>query len=139
MTPASKFIALPRADKWLLCEACLALALARLLVLTVPFRFVARWLAMAPETAGSDDGRITRICHAVETAARHVPFNAVCLPQAMAAKAMLARRGCGSSFHLGVSLSSPGGMSAHAWLEAGGRIVIGASGMVQITPVARFG
>ena len=122
-----------------MCEAALALALARFLILIVPFRFLARRLALSPESATDDERHIARICRAVEVAARHVPFNAVCLPQAMAAKVMLARRGLGSSFHLGAGLSDAGAMSAHAWLESGGRVLIGSAGVAAVTPLARFG
>ena len=62
-------------------------------------------------------------------AGRNVPWNAVCLPQAMAAKAMLARRGCGSSFRLGADFDAQGRIIAHAWLVAGGTIVVGAAGV----------
>jgi Transglutaminase-like superfamily len=72
-------------------------------------------------------------------AARNVPWSAVCLPQAMAAKAMLARRGCGSSFHLGANYNAQGKLIAHAWLVAGGTVVVGAAGIGGVTPLARFG
>ena len=134
-----KFLARPPARRWLLCEAALALALARLLIAAVPFRIVARWLALAPQTGPCDGQLAAAVCRAVETAARHVPFQALCLPQAVAAKAMLARRGCGTTLHLGAGLTSPGTMAAHAWLEAGGQVIIGAAGKDGVTPLARFG
>ena len=71
-------------------------------------------------------------------AARNVPWNAVCLPQAMAAKAMLARRGQGSSLHLGTAMAEDG-LAAHAWLVAGDEIVVGEDGLPDMTPLARFG
>lgn len=123
----------------LIGEAALALALARLLIATLPFRVLAGWLAFGPTQATGNDCEIAQVCRAVESAARHVPFSALCLPQAMAAKAMLARRGFGSTFHLGASRSDAGAMTAHAWLAAGGRVVIGASGMQGVSPLARFG
>src|SRR5947208_1752518 len=94
------FLDMRGTDRRLLCEATLMLAGARLLVLTVPFRRLAPWLAGAPETSSCDLALLGRVRLAVTTAARNVPWNAVCLPQALAAKAMLARRGCGSSVHL---------------------------------------
>src|SRR5580704_5629647 len=102
------FLGMSGADRFLVCEAILALALARLIVLTVPFRLMAPWLSRAPHTGACDEALVLRVRTAVTTAARNVPWNAVCLPQAMAAKAMLARRGCGSSFHLGACLSVQG-------------------------------
>jgi hypothetical protein len=86
-----------------------------------------------------DEILLLSVRKAVTTAARNVPWNAVCLPQAMAAKAMLARRGCGSSFHLGADFDAQGKLIAHAWLVAGGTIVVGAAGIAGVTPLARFG
>jgi hypothetical protein len=133
------FLGMSGADRWLVCEAILALAVARLIVLTVPFRFMAPWLARAPDTGACDEALLLRVRRAVTAAARNVPGNAVCLPQAMAAKAMLARRGCGSSFHLGADFDAQGKLIAHAWLVAGGTVVVGAAGIAGVTPLARFG
>ena len=57
----------------------------------------------------------------------------------MAAKAMLARRGCGSSIHLGAGFGAAEKLIAHAWLEAGGKVVVGAAGIPGMSPLARFG
>lgn len=50
----------------------------------------------------------------------YVPFKAICLPQAIAAKLMLERRGVASSLHLGAALHTRSGKAfeAHAWLDA---------------------
>jgi hypothetical protein len=132
------FLGMSDADRLLVCEAILALALARLVVLTVPFRFMVPWLSRAPETSACDAALLLRVRKAVTMAARNVPWNAVCMPQAMAAKAMLARRGRGSSFHLGANIEQ-GKLVAHAWLVAGGTVVVGAAGIAGVTPLARFG
>ena len=87
------FLRMRGRDRLMVGEAVLLLATARLIVLTVPFRVIARWLARAPETGACDDDLLLRVRRAVTTAARNVPWNAVCLPQAMAAKAMLAAVG----------------------------------------------
>jgi hypothetical protein len=82
---------------------------------------------------------VLAVRQAVTVAARNVPWNAVCLPQAMAAKAMLARRGQGSALHLGASRDDGGGLTAHAWLEVGGEIVVGETGVADMAPLTRFG
>lgn len=115
------------------------LGLARFLILTVPFRLLAPWLARAPETDTCDEALLLQVSQAVTIAARNVPWNAVCLPQAMVAKAMLARRGCGSAFHLGATIDKNGKLIAHAWLGAGGKVVVGAAGIAGMSPLARFG
>jgi hypothetical protein len=52
---------------------------------------------------------------------------------------MLMRRGCGSSFYLGAGFNAQGQLIAHAWLVAGGTVVVGAASIGGVTPLARFG
>ena len=108
-------------------------------MLCIPFRHMARWLDYAPETESCDQELLLKVRWAITTAARNVPWNAVCLPQAIAAKAMLAMRGCGSSFHMGADFDGRSKLTAHAWLVAGGTVVVGAAGSPGITPLMRFG
>jgi len=133
------FLGMRGVDRLLVCEAMAMLALARLLVLTVPFRYMVAWLSRAPEMDSCDEALLLRVRTAVTVAARNVPWKAVCLPQAMAAKAMLARRGCGSSLHLGANFDGHSKLTAHAWLVAGRTVVVGAAGIPGIAPLARFG
>jgi len=133
------FLGKSPADRMLVCEAIVMLALARLIVITVPFRMLAPWLSRAPDTNLPAAVLLVRVRKAVTTAARNVPWNAVCLPQAMAAKAMLARRGCGSVFHLGAAFDPNGKLIAHAWLMVGDTVVVGAAGIPGMSPLARFG
>jgi hypothetical protein len=136
------FLALPTADRLLVCEAVVLLGLARIAVLTVPLRLMAPRLRRAPDRAStaSHDSELTgRVRRAVTRAARHVPWDAVCLPQAIAAKAMLARRGIGSAFYLGATINTQGRIVAHAWLVSGGEIVTGAAGASAMARLARFG
>jgi len=135
----NRFLLLGSRDRFLICEAAVMLAAARLCVLTVPLRVLARLLSRMPDAAVSDPELVAQVGKAVSIAARHVPWNAVCLPQAMAAKAMLARRGQGSAFHLGAMIGKDGRPDAHAWLECDGQIVTGGAGMRGISHLARFG
>jgi hypothetical protein len=132
------FLGMTDADRWRVCEAILLLAFAQL-VIKLPFHFVAPWLARAPATSACDDVLVLSVRKAVTAAVRNVPWNSVCLPQAMAAKTMLARRGCGSTLHLGAGSDAQGKLIGHAWLVAGGIVVVGAAGIGDVAPVARFG
>lgn len=81
-----------------------------------------------------------QIGHAVQRAARHLPFNLQCLPQALAAQWMLRRRGIASTLHFGMA-KDPGGeraMLAHAWLTVSGLGVVGIAASRGFTEVARF-
>jgi hypothetical protein len=133
------FMAMRGADRLLVCEAIVILALARLIILTVPLRYMMRWLTHTPKTDSHDKVLLLRVRRAVTTAADNVPWNAVCLPQAMAAKIMLARRGCRSSLHLGADFDGQSTLTAHAWLVAGDIVVLGAAGIPGKSPFASFG
>jgi hypothetical protein len=113
--------ALSGAERRLVAEAALLLGVSRVLLLILPFRRIARLLSRPPAGAPAPVdpllGRSVR--HAVTIAARNVPFRAVCLPQAMAAKFMLARSGQPSTLQ--------------------GATVVGAAGIDDVTPIARFG
>lgn len=121
----------------LVVEAVACLLLARLALVFVPFQRLARHLGtfVAPSKARSlQDGRAIsphdaalarEIGWAVTRAAGHVPFKAVCLPQAMAARVMLRRRGVASVMHFGAGKSDDNRLDAHAWLDAAGVEVTG--------------
>lgn len=125
----------------LLLEAVAALAIARLAILLLPFRLLAGFAERAPSAASLDAyARLAvRVGEAVDTAARVVPWRAVCLPRAIAARLMLARRGCDSVLHFGVGKGESGALLAHAWLEAAGMVVVGGVGAGSVAPLARFG
>jgi hypothetical protein len=129
---------MPHRQRLLVLEAVLCLGLARLVLLVVPFRRVAPWLQRAPDAACREPATVRAVRQAVTVAAHNVPWSAMCLPQAMAAKAMLARRGQGSALHLGAGKADDG-LMAHAWLVAGGEIVVGEAAVAEVTPLARFG
>lgn len=129
-------------ERWLIAEAVFSLGAARAMIRLVPFRWIAPRLESKPRDSGRssvpDPVLLGSVRRAVITAANHVPWNAVCLPQAMAAKFMLARRGYPSTLHLGVARTGPDALLAHAWLEAGSAIVVGERGVETVTPVAQF-
>lgn len=120
----------------LLVQAVAWLLLARLALLFVPFPKLARRLGTfmpptdervsAAAAAAPDQAELAReIGWAVTRAARHVPFEAVCLPQAMAARMMLTRRGVHSVLHFGAAKGRTKPLDAHAWLDAAGVEVTG--------------
>jgi hypothetical protein len=125
-----------------LIEAVAWLLVARLSLIFVSFPRLARRLGtlVAPTDARAllaklgakqDQARIAEeVGWAVTRAARHVPFNAVCLPQAMAARIMLKRRGVDSVLHFGARIGQDKvgpdkPIDAHAWLDAAGIEVTG--------------
>lgn len=115
--------------------ACLLLA--RLALIFIPFPKLARRLGafVPPAEARAIQAKAQRpqqdvalaedIGWAVTRSARYVPFRAVCLPQAMAARVMLKRRGVASVMHFGAAKGQDKPLDAHAWLDAAGVEVTG--------------
>jgi len=134
----------------LLAEAVAWLLLTRLALLLVPFPRLARRLgtfvppsdarAVAARRSGAPSATslAEEIGWAVTRAARHVPFNAVCLPQAMTARIMLKRRGVGSVLHFGAAKGDQKPLDAHAWLDAAGVEVTGYPVAAKFTEIACF-
>lgn len=131
----------------LLVEAAVDLLVSRVLLKTVAFpKLARRWGAFVPPSdpragsgleRGADEQAViaVRVSDAVRRAARNIPFGAVCLPQAMAARRMLARRSIPSVMHFGAAKGQDKPIDAHAWLDAAGVKVTGypvANGFVEM-------
>lgn len=147
--PLRSLIGLSGPRRALLIEAAFRLLLARLVLLLIPFRSLARRfgtfvpptdprVALARSGDGAAQAALAReIGWAVTTAARHLPFRAVCLPQAMAAWMMLRRRGVPSVIHFGASKGADV-LATHAWLDAAGIEVTGFPVGGQFAEIACF-
>jgi hypothetical protein len=134
----------------LLAEAVACLLAARLALIFIPFPRLARRLGafVSPAEARTcQAGTATApvqtqlardIGWAVTRAARYVPFKAVCLPQAMAARVMLERRGVKSVMHFGAAKGTEKPFDAHAWLDAVGVEVTGYPVAHGFTEIACF-
>lgn len=134
----------------LILEAIAYLALARLVLLILPFRKVAdvlgdlvapddpRVLAAVTATTPGSAGVAAEIGRTLEAVAKWVPFRAVCLQQALAGHAMLRRRRIPSVLHLGSGRDETRKFIAHAWLQAAGLPVTGYPPAPQIREVGCF-
>jgi len=124
----ARFLALPGVERRLILAAAGLLAAVRVGLWLLPFRTVhgsVQRLARAPRpSAGRDRPPPERIVWAVGTAARLVP-RSTCLVRALAAQVLLARDGHASQLRLGVARGPGRGFEAHAWVEGGGRILLG--------------
>jgi hypothetical protein len=106
-------------------EATLHLALARLAVRCFPAAWILRWARRPPRRINrfAVDTAAGWVCWGVETVAAKPWMQAACLPRALAAQAMLRRRGVASRLCLGVAREGQV-LSAHAWLELGQDVII---------------
>ncbi len=134
-----------RTERMLLLEAFLFLGLARLGVLILPFRWLAKSLGQHRREDQTDlqpeDLKLARmIGGSVRSAVNYTPWESVCLPQAVAAKWMLQRRRIPGTVYLGVMKdgNKPEKLAAHAWIRSGRVILTGAKGHQQYTVVSTF-
>jgi hypothetical protein len=134
-----------RVERLLLLEAFALLGIARLMVLTLPFKWLAVSLGRHMNESGTrmdpSDLHCARIIgQAVRSAANNTPWKSVCLPQAVAAQWMLKRRHIAATLYLGVTKdeTKPENLAAHAWLRCGDVILTGSAGHRQFTVVATF-
>jgi len=148
--PLRRFAQVGPARRALVVEAVACLWLARLALIFVPFSKLARRLGRfvppsdpragaAREPAAQDEARIAEeVSWAVTRSARYLPLKAVCLPQAMAARVMLKRRGIASVMHFGAARGQEKPLDAHAWLDAAGVEVTGYPVGKQFAEIACF-
>ena len=144
---ARRFAYLPVRRKLLIGEAVVFLALSRLALVFVPFQHLAgRFGRLAVPDAPSPGETLSEtqidtakaVGWAVTRSARYAPFRAVCLPQAIAAQAMLRRRDVPTVMHFGVAKIAGEPLAAHAWLHAGSIEVTGFPMLHEFTEIARF-
>ncbi|NKB87613.1 MAG: lasso peptide biosynthesis B2 protein [Acidobacteria bacterium] len=140
---ALRFLRRPAREKTLLFESLTLLAWSRLQVRTVPFRWIGKRLGQMhvecfEAVDGAAMGRAREIAWAVNAAATHTWWTSNCLPRAMTAQRMLARRGLPSTVYLGAAKEDPETMIAHAWLRCGDAMLTGGPGHRRYTVVATF-
>ena len=120
-----------------LSEASVMLVLARLAVRIVPPSGLFAWANRAPRRIRRFAGdEAAWVSWAVETLGART--NTLCLPRALAAHAMLRRRGIASRLCLGVARQN-GSLTAHAWIEIGDHKIVGGAEAGRFTRLATFG
>lgn len=140
---ATRIARLREDGRWRLAvEASVALALASVAVRLVPDSRTARLLGTpVPAQAGEHPrapaarAEAQRVGRAVAGVARVLPWRPVCLPQAIATRAMLRRRSIPATCHLGMLPGTP--RAAHAWVSVDGVVVQGGP-LRDITELARL-
>jgi len=124
------FLNLSNSERRLLLEAAGALFRAQLSLTLHPFSHIAASLgeiggespALVPP---EHDQKAREVGRAVETMARHLPWDSRCLAQALAAWGMLQKRGIAATVYFGVASNPDKPFDAHAWLRCGGCFVTG--------------
>ena len=150
MSPAEfarKLRAYPPGEWPWMAEAALFLAVARFLIRFLPFRVWRRWMGpigargALPLLAGKPRASALRTRRWIRRVAANAPFRAVCLPQAMAARWMLARRGIPTELHIGARSPAEIGdsrpINLHAWLLCGDLCLTGAGERASFAAFAK--
>lgn len=115
--------------KKMLAGAFLMLALLRFALFCLPYRKVRRFVAQTPRRRGR--GRIdmqayqAKLVWAIQLAGRYLLGHKPCLPQALAVQWFLLRQGVATDLNIGVQKDAAQGISAHAWIERDGQVIIG--------------
>ncbi len=132
-----RFLQLDGANKWLLLRATAWLAIARIMLVVMPFRHLSARLSAASNSTQiePDQDLLQRIAYAVSAAANNVPWRSDCFPQTIAAHMLLKRYGHASTIHFGVERVGEDALSGHAWLTCGETVVTGAAELDRYTKV----
>ena len=143
MKRLAKFIRLTKFERRLFLEAVLWIGVAKLAVLSLPFRrlapYLGRHMAESSEAAiPCHEKLLKQIAWALRTAAHHTPWKSQCLARCIAGKIMLKRRGLSSTLYLGLAKSDGRELIAHAWLRCGDKILTGLRGMRRFNVISTF-
>ncbi len=113
-------------------EAWLALLIARLAIAIFPYRWWhSRLAGIGADRPAADDIGLDEVRRAigigrlVRRTARRVPFSALCLPQAIAARLMLRHRGIETQIYYGARSGDERPVRLHAWLMLGEHCLTG--------------
>ena len=114
----------PRA--WLLFKIWLLVAAVRLSLWLRSFAATQRWCSALGRSKRARQGAADpdQLASVVLRASRWFPGAGHCLTQALVASILLERRGFDAKIHFGVHSDEPE-LSAHAWVESDGAVVIG--------------
>ena len=128
MNSIQQFRDLSPVERKLLLRTFALVAVIRVLLWTVPFRFARRLIltraAVSPELMRIP---VKRLSWSVQASAKRIPA-ASCLTQALALHRILARAGHTADVWIGVAKDSSNGLASHAWIEHEGEILIGDNG-----------
>lgn len=121
-----RFWSLKTTDKALLFLVYFLLGISRLVVLTVPFRFYARYLGDYKKVSINNiplsekhTRRAKELRWMINKLARMTPWNSNCLAQAMTASVLLKREKIPYALYFGLRRNPTLNIEAHAWVQAG--------------------
>jgi hypothetical protein len=123
-------------------EALILLHVSKLFIIFMPFKRIAGKIGKLHVESSKfpiNSAKINDVEHAVRRASRFCLHESKCYDQALAGKFMLRRRSLPATLYFGLAKDIQHGLSAHAWVRCGNRIVTGKAGQENFTVIAAFG
>lgn len=125
-----------------LLEAFLCLVVGSVFVRFARYGWLRRFLGdhprETPTEIGADaEGRALRVRDLIRAVCRWLGWKPRCLARALAATAMLRRRGLASTLYLGVRSTEPD-IRGHAWVRCGSVMVVGGVSRGKYTSLGGF-
>ncbi|HMQ97073.1 MAG TPA: lasso peptide biosynthesis B2 protein [Candidatus Nanoperiomorbaceae bacterium] len=142
---------LPWRGKWLYCNTALWLIAVKAGLCLLPFDRLLGWITAADKPTGQPVAMkdLREITEAIERLGRFLALLQInCLPQALVGQKLLRHKGFDVQLKIGVLKNRGDRLSAHAWIEYQGQVILGdLRGLGQFTvfpmsgsalPVERF-
>jgi hypothetical protein len=126
-----KFRHLGRGQRWAIVRATLLLIAVRIALLLIPFTAVLKFAARPPVrgVARSRRLQLDQMVWAVDAAGNRLFPRNPCLVQALVVQRLFVRAGQPAELRIGVRKDGASKLSAHAWVESDGDVVIGSRGL----------
>lgn len=136
LTALARFCSLPFREKLLLFETSVLLSLTYVGLLLLPSRIVVRIASIIakPRNLQFSPDHESEVVWAVMLISEQL-VKVSCLPQALTAQILLARRGISCELRIGIRKTPEGSFEGHAWIERGGQILIGGADSARFTSV----
>ena len=138
MGKLAAFRRLNSADRRLYLEAAFFLTASRFVILAMPYSRVKYMLRSREGVPAEDQEQVTHIGRVVNNVARHVPWQCLCLVQALAGRWMLARRKIEATIYVGVAKDEEQDLLSHAWLCSGDVYITGEEGHERFHIITDF-
>ena len=139
--PRRKFFSLPAKERQILLKAFFLLIIIRLALWFLPFRTLQKTLDRLfhyPAISHKPSLSPKKVSWAVSAVSLYVP-SATCLARALTLQALLSQEGIHSDLRIGVARDDASGITAHAWLEIDGTVIIGGQERERYTQLLKQG
>lgn len=132
------YFALQRFERVLLLRSLFIVGMIRGGLLLISLPDLIKILHTLPRDSSSPiKNSMSSIAWAVTVASQYIP-RATCLVQGLATQVLLASEGIPSDLCIGVTKDDPAPFEAHAWVETGGRVIIGGPQQDRYTRLTSF-